>query len=233
MSICPGCGQEFHQSPSRIKEGRVCCSIECRSTAARKGTEKKCEQCGKEFSSFGKPNRRFCSRQCFGLSRKSDEGKIETECGYCKNPIWIYPSLFRGPGRNFCDMACRSAAKVKAITVDCDECGKPYKALPNAIAKFGRRFCSVQCSSNSKKRGVEKTCPICDTKFWCQAHREASNRGTFCSIKCYRVGSMTRPERIVDDWLEARGVARERQKKFRIGFVDFFVPHANMVIAVS
>jgi very-short-patch-repair endonuclease len=44
---------------------------------------------------------------------------------------------------------------------------------------------------------------------------------------------MTKPERTVDEWLHRKGIDHEHQRRFRIGFVDYFVPDRNLVIEVD
>ena len=71
---CKYCGREFRRSASGGKQ--LFCSAHCRNAW---GNEQKrrtpygrvCEQCGCEFTAFGNPHKRFCSRKCFADSQKA------------------------------------------------------------------------------------------------------------------------------------------------------------------
>jgi very-short-patch-repair endonuclease len=230
---CPGCGKKYQRPPSAIAEGKLCCSMACRSRAARKGTDKTCERCGKTFSAFGKPKRRYCSARCATDAKRTGRTLVEAACTRCGKVLSVPPSQILRVSNIFCSVQCRAIHSRRKIATRCDHCESPYATTPNAMAKFGRRYCSHRCATQAKRNGEEKECPVCKARFWSQAHRAASNRGTFCSLKCYRVGSMTRPEQMVDAWLESRSIDRERQRRFKIGFVDFFVPDRNLVIEVD
>lgn len=71
---CRYCGREFMRPAMGGKQ--LFCSARCRNAW---GNEQKrrtpysrvCEQCGREFTAFGNPHKRFCSRKCFADSRKA------------------------------------------------------------------------------------------------------------------------------------------------------------------
>lgn len=71
---CRYCGREFMRPALGGKQ--LFCSARCRNAW---GNEQKrrtpysrvCEQCGREFTAFGNPHKRFCSRKCFADSRKA------------------------------------------------------------------------------------------------------------------------------------------------------------------
>lgn len=80
--LCVICGEELKQyiSPSRLKSGRgKCCSKKCRGVylkdVNKKGENRKCVSCGKDF--YHKPsedrrgyNHKFCSRKCWCPTEK-------------------------------------------------------------------------------------------------------------------------------------------------------------------
>jgi len=71
---CKYCGRNFEKSAQGGKQ--LFCSARCRNAW---GNEQKrrvpygrvCEQCGREFTAFGNPHKRFCSRKCFADSQKA------------------------------------------------------------------------------------------------------------------------------------------------------------------
>ncbi len=71
---CKYCGRDFERPALGGK--RLFCSAHCRNAW---GNEQKrrtpygrvCEQCGRGFTAFGNPHKRFCSRKCFADSRKA------------------------------------------------------------------------------------------------------------------------------------------------------------------
>lgn len=73
-SKCKYCGRDFEKPALGGK--RLFCSAHCRNAW---GNEQKrrtpysrvCEQCGCEFTAFGNPHKRFCSRKCFADSQKA------------------------------------------------------------------------------------------------------------------------------------------------------------------
>lgn len=73
MPKCKYCGRDFKRPALSGKQ--MFCSARCRNAW---GNEQKrrtpygrvCEQCGREFTAFGNPHKRFCSRKCFADSRK-------------------------------------------------------------------------------------------------------------------------------------------------------------------
>ncbi len=77
MSItpkCKYCGREFVKPALRGK--RLFCSDYCRNAwcneqKRRTPYSRVCEQCGCEFTAFGNPHKRFCSRKCFADSQKA------------------------------------------------------------------------------------------------------------------------------------------------------------------
>jgi len=81
--ICPQCEKAVTQNKGR-KEKRFC-SDRCRMgwwSAHQSEMDKKayytlvCQQCGKEFVSYGNQGRKFCSRECYGKHRRKAAGAV-------------------------------------------------------------------------------------------------------------------------------------------------------------
>lgn len=75
---CLQCGAELKHIPHRKK--KKFCSDECRmlwwhshpnEINKQAYYTKICQYCGKEFISYGNDHRKFCSRECYGLSRRN------------------------------------------------------------------------------------------------------------------------------------------------------------------
>ena len=74
---CLQCGAVLSHTPHRKK--KKFCSDECRMLWWHSHQEeinkqayytKNCMYCGKEFVSYGNDHRKFCSKECYGMSRR-------------------------------------------------------------------------------------------------------------------------------------------------------------------
>lgn len=73
-NVCKNCGKPLSQILG--KKQKTFCSTHCRTvwwnrTRRRKPYRLTCYCCGKEFISFGNRKKKFCSRECYRLSRYS------------------------------------------------------------------------------------------------------------------------------------------------------------------
>lgn len=71
---CKYCGRDFERSALGGKQ--LFCSPHCRNAWSNEQKRRTpygrvCEQCGRGFTAFGNPHKRFCSRKCFADSRKA------------------------------------------------------------------------------------------------------------------------------------------------------------------
>lgn len=104
-----------------------------------------CQYCGKIIRGRGL---KYCSRECFSLSR---EGTTK-QCQFCgidfETPNWIK----KGRGK-YCGRECQDAARANSITVKCEQCGKDFVSWPSRI-KIGRgRYCSRGCHATAHRTG--------------------------------------------------------------------------------
>lgn len=76
-ALCKMCGKKLEQTPHKRK--RIFCSNACRGILiGSRSTEKSvhsltCAYCGQAFESYENAHRKFCSRKCYGLSRRKEE----------------------------------------------------------------------------------------------------------------------------------------------------------------
>ncbi|HLE79916.1 MAG TPA: DUF559 domain-containing protein [Dehalococcoidia bacterium] len=66
-----------------------------------------------------------------------------------------------------------------------------------------------------------------------QRHRPGTGRGRYCSKQCYRLAKTSSLEDFVARALTLRGYEFERNKPFGPYFVDFYLPHTNLVVEVD
>lgn len=79
-NLCKMCGKKLEQTPHKRK--RIFCSDACRLAwwnSHREQINRKavhsltCAYCGQDFESYGNDHRKFCSRKCYGLSRRKEK----------------------------------------------------------------------------------------------------------------------------------------------------------------
>lgn len=77
--LCKMCGSKLEQTPHKRK--RMFCSDACRLAwwnSHREQVNRKsvysltCNYCGQIFESYGNAQRKYCSRRCYGLSRRKE-----------------------------------------------------------------------------------------------------------------------------------------------------------------
>ena len=75
-TVCKFCGKEVKQNPGRKR--KLYCDDVCRMSYWKKNKDKinhkavyefECPQCQKRFTSYGNPNRKYCSRLCLMTAR--------------------------------------------------------------------------------------------------------------------------------------------------------------------
>ena len=108
----------------------------------RKITE--CEVCNKEFEQFEHLTHRFCSLQCWGLSKRClTEVR---ECTYCKSNYTVKKTRVQ----HFCSQKCNYTYKKLHHRVEllCPQCNCIFTVIPS-YAKT-RVYCSRKCNYNSR-----------------------------------------------------------------------------------
>lgn len=134
-----------------------------------------CQQCNKTF--FNKHNnRKYCSRQCYGLAYQNKRKSTDTEFkkGHC---FWLGKKRANMTGKN-------NPNYVKKISVSCITCRKKFEIIPSKIKGGRGKFCSKGCYYKNKKlqRGGNNRGGIIITEdgyraIWCPEHPYAQRKG--------------------------------------------------------
>ena len=125
-----------------------------------------CKQCGKEFENRKHPDVKYCSRQCFYDSRKSETvTKICPICGI---------SFTTRNDKAHCSKKCFNKRKRERIELKCLTCGKTFYKPPSQKSKY----CSPDCRPPSN---ITSKCQQCGKEFI----RRRGNANIYCSWNCY------------------------------------------------
>lgn len=103
-----------------------------------------CEVCSKEFEQFEHLSHRFCSLQCWGVSKR---GLTEVrDCKYCKESFKVKKTKIQ----YFCSTECSYASKKmqNIVNLSCPQCNCLFTVKPS-YAKT-RVYCSRKCNYNSR-----------------------------------------------------------------------------------
>nr|DAL45542.1 MAG TPA_asm: cysteine-rich protein [Caudoviricetes sp.] len=105
----------------------------------------KCKYCGEEF----KPKQgveKFCSRECWGKSRRVKDVKIN--CPTCGDEFEIKPYLIKEGVKRFCSKKCYTKYRTKHKYEEriCEYCGETYKVYSSRK----NRYCSTDCANKHR-----------------------------------------------------------------------------------
>ncbi|MGA0311693.1 MAG: HNH endonuclease [Ilumatobacteraceae bacterium] len=69
---CAECGTEFERRRLELQaHPDAYCNRACYVRSRRKGKQRACAHCGATFSTIGRPNAKFCGRECYHASRRA------------------------------------------------------------------------------------------------------------------------------------------------------------------
>lgn len=105
----------------------------------------KCKYCGEEF----KPKQgveKFCSRECWGKSRRVKDVKIK--CPTCGDEFEIKPYLIKEGVKRFCSKKCYTKYRTKHKYEErvCEYCGETYEIYSSRK----NRYCSTDCANKHR-----------------------------------------------------------------------------------
>lgn len=156
-----------------------------------------CVICNKAFRVRKRPdrpdNQKFCSRQCYQIWRKQNEGsgKVTEPCTMCGTPVERWPSQMHSAV--FCSKSCankynhqnanetRKDKGRNRVAMKCAHCGDTFYAPPSALDKY--KYCSRKCYNehrtiddsftnfrNRALKAFEHECIICGFSIAVQVH---------------------------------------------------------------
>lgn len=155
---CATCGDSFQPTSNRQKY----CSSCGRRTAAI------CEVCGKLFKVNPTTTGRWCSQECWGISRRAFDRKPRA-CEVCGDQYKPVKS-----DQRYCSKDCSGVASRRAEW-NCAVCGKPYSS------KHYTNTCSRDCAGKLRRKYADGlTCERCGKRVpW-----TISRTKRFCSREC-------------------------------------------------
>lgn len=105
----------------------------------------KCKYCGEEFKQK-QGVEKFCSRECWGKSRRVKNVKIN--CPTCGDEFEIKPYLIKEGVKRFCSKKCytKYRAKHKYEERVCEYCGETYEIYSSRK----NRYCSTDCANKHR-----------------------------------------------------------------------------------
>ena len=109
----------------------------------------KCKYCGEEF----KPKQgveKFCSRECWGKSRRVKDVKIN--CPTCGDEFEIKPYLIKEGVKRFCSKKCYTKYRTKHKYEErmCEYCGETYKVYSSRKNRYSSTDCANKHRYNVK-----------------------------------------------------------------------------------
>lgn len=131
---------------------------------------KKCKECGKNFTSEYKPQI-YCSDFC-----KINEYVSCTRCGE------DFTRQRNKKVKPYCSKICRNIDRGKTLLINCDLCGTEYYKSRSYVEKNKKNFCSENCQHQSLRKKVMKVCKTCGIEFECIPSKDQEKK--FCSFHC-------------------------------------------------
>lgn len=154
-----------------------------------------CLTCGKSFaakpSHVAKGKGKYCSRECWGISKLKGE---ERRCRQCGEPFYATRAEIKRGNPQFCSPTCGYAYKREhpsgMVEVTCEQCGEPFMTWPSRINVGHGRFCSVECYNAFQTKRTPRPCPYCGTVF---DKKELPRGGVqYCSRRCANLAKRKR-----------------------------------------
>jgi hypothetical protein len=199
--ICKKCGPVTLSEPGshyRLEKKCGCRSCEQEATLKRKGSAKKCNQCGVRLK-YGKK----C--QCkIDAKKKRIEELLARSCPVCGNAI-----NSKDPRKVTCSVQCGiDRLRVSRVTVNCCVCKKPIKKYEKQVKE--NNCCSIECQREwaliTNKGGRETDWLKRSSKakkLWVKKRRKerlkVSTHGQWKRMAVSQLESLLRDE--PDDWM--------------------------------
>lgn len=138
-----------------------------------------CLNCSVSFSS--RKNKKFCSKNCYFLSKKK---LIEKSCNICNSNFTI---SYRFRDKKTCSADCAKISTANSLTTkivkQCESCNVDFKVIKSCEEKS--KYCSSECFYKHKYKRessfVFKQCESCGAEF---EKRFIKRSVRFCSKSC-------------------------------------------------
>lgn len=215
---CSQCKKMFSRHASTGGPKRFC-SHPCFINFYRTGKPVPCPMCGKETYRCGTSNRRYCSRDCYEVSRANTVTKV---CAGCAAEFQVKGSI--ASRMTYCSRKCRIKFNGSEYR-PCAACGKPF-FYSGSDKKRGlkRSHCSEEC----RRPITLQVCATCGTEFR-RCPGDTDRR--FCQFSCYRrYTGETSIEKSVREALTNIGVKFVQEGSVGRYSVDFLIPTIRVAI---
>ncbi|PYY28369.1 endonuclease domain-containing protein [Paenibacillus illinoisensis] len=205
----------------------------------------------------GKVKNLFCTKSCLQNWQSCNfKKKQKTKtCEHCKGNY-----ISKNKSSKYCSLQCIADSKKVLIRIQCDNCNVDISRKPSGVKDSN--FCSVSCRSqwnSNKSNKVIKECVICKNTYTVSNNRLKSS--ICCSLPCLNLWKSriypktekgkaslrekglkttllakhqdTKPERMVREYLEKKGISYVAQNMMYDKFiVDFYLKEKDIVIEV-
>lgn len=144
---CDNCGKEIiiHRNKyQKLLNGEIkhkYCSRDCSNQGLKNSVLRTCEFCDKKFSAWvSESNRKFCSSECYELSRKQYKKLNKRVCKCCGKDFATYHK-----NQKFCSVKCSSKSQQYRTSCVCSNCGTVFERITSEVVGKNNVFCSKKC----------------------------------------------------------------------------------------
>lgn len=154
---------------------------------------KVCSQCGEEFSYMKSNSRKYCSKKCANLAKRTGHDIV---CDNCGKPFYRRQYHIdrqqHNEQHNFCCPACQKEYLHKQtfeIRV-CEVCGEEFEASKLSTQRFCSEGCQHQWQTtnvgelNPKFTSILTPCTYCGKPHYVKPYKFDEQDNFFCSKKC-------------------------------------------------
>lgn len=190
-----------------------------------------CENCGKEVyqtkTQYNRGKHHYCSNACQKefQSRNAHEYR---KCEICSKPFYVK----KISTQQFCSVHCQNIWQTTRVgelnpkntkeKIKCEYCGKSYFVALYKTKNGQHNFCSNEC----RRKWYSEI--FSQNDEW----KEKSRNRALLMLENMKLGTDTKPQRIINSILDDLGIEYVNEKLFEFYSVDNFLPKQNLVIEV-
>lgn len=154
-------------------------------------------------------------------------------CDYCGAELEIQP-CHQHKRWHFCNQECHNKFESfgphkTGSYYTCEQCGKEVWKTPAEVARTEHVFCSTACAGLFRRNRIVQICPTCGQEF----ESVKADHRIYCSRSCAMRMVESRPQQIVNEWLDANGIKYERERYVRGVQVDNYLVDYDLIIEVN